>query len=783
MFRKLQTKVTILYTTLFVATFVLLAQAVSPVVSANAVRTTKAELIASRSVFDRIFAMKSRELQGNAELLARDFGFKSAVATLDRSTIDSALDNLRSRRGIDYAFLVTQDGKVTGPGAERLSPSARASLLSALNDEDRASGILQIGDAPCDTISAPVLAPQPMGWLVVASRLDRPQMSELEHLSAIPLQARLLHRDAGGVWRDLDRPQTADAPALDAFVRNRINGGIGVPEQFTAPSGRSLALVSNVKSLESSGETLLLLRYPMERALAPYTPLLLALTGLGALSLLVLVAGSWMLARSITRPVALLDSAVSRLGEGVRAEVHIPSNDEIGRLAGNFNTMSAAILEREQRITEMALHDAESGLPNRTALEAEIGRVRALHDGRSVVVAAIALDRLDVLRNAIGYPMVSKLLEALAIKATQLAPGALCTRVSTGRLGLCAAVENAEAALHLAERLAGGLNGPLALGVGRLDVSVTLGLVTIQSGDGAYSGDHLVEQANIAADQAQAAHKLLAVFDEAAYGDPAQNLSLMSELSDARSNGELSLYYQPKYDLRTGRLSGFEALCRWRHATRGLISPDLFVVMAEETGNIERLTEWVLDRALQDQATFRAAGFDLPIAINLSGRMVGDMNFAQRAVAAIRAAQGLIAVEITETAVISNPEISLSVIELFETHGVPISIDDYGSGLSSLAYLKRIRAHELKIDKAFVLLIDQNPRDRLLVKSTIDLAHGLGMKVVAEGVETAEALALLAGMGCDYAQGYHIARPMPVSEALTFLANFEVAPDAQARSA
>ena len=295
--------------------------------------------------------------------------------------------------------------------------------------------------------------------------------------------------------------------------------------------------------------------------------------------------------------------------------------------------------------------------------------------------------------------------------------------------------------------------------------------------------NRVVEHANIAVDQAQAAHQRLTAFDEAAYGDPIRNLSLMSELAAARHNGELTLFYQPKLDMRSGRISGVEALCRWRHGTRGPISPDLFIVMAEETGNIEALTDWVLQTALQDQHQLRAAGIDLPIAVNLSGRMVGDRAFADRALRVIRGMEGRISFEITETAVIANPEDALAVVALFEESGVPVSIDDYGSGLSSLAYLKRIRAQELKIDKAFVLLIDENPRDRLLVKSTIDLAHGLGMKVVAEGVETAEAIALLAGMGCDYAQGYHIARPMPIEDVISFLDDFETPKRDHARTA
>ena len=392
---------------------------------------------------------------------------------------------------------------------------------------------------------------------------------------------------------------------------------------------------------------------------------------------------------------------------------------------------------------------------------------------------ALAINRLDVLRHAIGYQMLAELVGAVGDEIRRLQPGALCARVSTGRLALAVPVRSRAAARDVAETLLEGLAGRFEVGGAVVDVSLTVGLFTAAPDDAIIPDNRVVEHANIAIDQAQAAHQRLAAFDEQAYGDPARNLSLMSELAAARTNGELSLFYQPKHDLRTGQIAGLEALCRWRHATRGPISPDLFIVLAEETGNIEGLTEWVLERALVDQQALRAAGFDLPVSINLSGSMLGVRAFAERALNAIRFAGGKIIMEITETAVIANPEEGLRVLRMFEQAGVPISIDDYGSGLSSLAYLKRIQAQELKIDKAFVLLIDQSPRDRLLVKSTVDLAHGLGMRVVAEGVETAEALALLAAMGCDYAQGYHIARPMKLEDVLSYLQGFGTRPQAR----
>jgi EAL domain-containing protein (putative c-di-GMP-specific phosphodiesterase class I) len=213
-----------------------------------------------------------------------------------------------------------------------------------------------------------------------------------------------------------------------------------------------------------------------------------------------------------------------------------------------------------------------------------------------------------------------------------------------------------------------------------------------------------------------------------------------------------------------------EALARWRHPVRGGVAPDEFIPLAEQTGHIRTLTEHVMALAIAQQAALSAAGHDLAMSVNVSGRLVGDPEFAEEVLMMTGAAVGEICLEITETAVIDNPALALQMIDRFASAGLKISIDDYGSGLSSLAYLKQIRAHELKIDKAFIIGMAEGQKDALLVRSTIDLAHSLGLKVTAEGVETASAHALLAGMGCDLAQGYLIARPMPLEALVAFLA-------------
>ncbi|WP_409605397.1 putative bifunctional diguanylate cyclase/phosphodiesterase [Brevundimonas sp.] len=412
----------------------------------------------------------------------------------------------------------------------------------------------------------------------------------------------------------------------------------------------------------------------------------------------------------------------------------------------------AAPHDHDARLAHMALHDQETGLVNRLSLE------RLAAAGPPAYVILFGVDRFEVLRNAIGYDSMASLLTTLGHRLSGLTGRAAVARVGAGVLGLVLRADDDEDAVRMAARICEAAQAPVILNGAPVDIALTAGVA--RTGAASRSVGSALDRAAIAVDQARAAHRRAGLFDAVRYGDPAGNLSLISELMAALDNGEFSLNYQPKYDFRAEGVTAVEALARWTHPRRGFVSPELFVAMAEETGHIRPLTEWVIHQAIRDQAHLRRAGHDLMMSVNISGRLLSDESFADFALAAVDQSGARLCFEITETAVVGNPEMALHILDRFADAGISVSLDDYGSGLSSLTYLKQIRADELKIDKSFILGLDDSARDGLLVKSTIDLAHGLGMKVTAEGVETPTALALLRGMGCDMAQGYLIGRPV-----------------------
>ena len=238
-----------------------------------------------------------------------------------------------------------------------------------------------------------------------------------------------------------------------------------------------------------------------------------------------------------------------------------------------------------------------------------------------------------------------------------------------------------------------------------------------------------------------------------------------ADLDAAVAAGQFRLFYQPKVCARTGQTISVEALIRWFHPLQGLISPAQFIPFAERTGRMRVLTDWVLGQAVLDQPRF-----GVPVYVNISGPLLCDANFIDGALEIIKGLESNIGFEITETAVIQDPEHALAQLARLVDAKVNIAIDDYGVGVSSLTYLKQLPANELKIDQAFIRDISRSNRDPLLVRSTIDLAHALDMRVTAEGVEDAAAHALLRVMGCDYIQGYLTGRPMPAEQLEEFLA-------------
>jgi diguanylate cyclase len=384
------------------------------------------------------------------------------------------------------------------------------------------------------------------------------------------------------------------------------------------------------------------------------------------------------------------------------------------------------------------------------------------------ILCLVEIANFAMLRRHLGRPRADKLALDVARRINALCPDLRIATVGRSIVELAFERDTPEAAAADIDRLRKSFLRSLDLEGERYQLQMNFGVAAAPSSES--DEVRLAEAAETALDQARTEGRVV-MLDLSRADLAFDKLTLMRELPRAIANGEMFLQYQPKVHVRRQEIASAEALVRWQHPVRGLILPGDFISVAEQAGEIGVLTLWTLKQVIHDQKLLAADGHDLPLFLNISGVLLADAAFVAEASDIITASGAKIGFEITETSVIRDPESAIRHLQAFADIGVSLAIDDYGAGLSSLAYLKQLPARELKIDKMFVMQLTSSNRDPLIVRSTIDLAHALEMEVTAEGVETPSALALLSVMGCDMVQGYLISRPLGIDAFRTYLAD------------
>jgi len=382
--------------------------------------------------------------------------------------------------------------------------------------------------------------------------------------------------------------------------------------------------------------------------------------------------------------------------------------------------------------------------------------------GRGMTVAILDIDGFTQINEVLGHANGDRFLRHVA----GIIDGAVGETGSTARIGadqfaIARSTDALPSTNALLDRVRARLLDELELDGVTVTAEITVGCA---DGDATVGAAELLRRAGVACRTAKQSNAPQLTYDPSQEGFDADRLTLVAELRHAIDDGQLVLHYQPKVGAADGTVTSVEALVRWQHPVRGLLPPGAFVPAAESTELIIGLTDWVVDQACAQAATWRAQGMALPIAVNVSARCLRDHEFADRMLAALQRHQvtsDLITIEITETAVISDPERAAATQRRLAERGMGVAIDDFGVGYTSLAHLDHLPISELKIDREFVAHMTRGADGDAVVRAVVSLGHGLGMTVVAEGVEDDATLALLAEIGCDIAQGYAIARPAP----------------------
>jgi diguanylate cyclase (GGDEF)-like protein len=422
-----------------------------------------------------------------------------------------------------------------------------------------------------------------------------------------------------------------------------------------------------------------------------------------------------------------------------------------------------------------ALHDPLTELPNRALFSERIQY--ALYDAhdesREVAVLLMDLDRFKEINDTLGHHCGDLLLQELGARLkTALRESDTVARLGGDEFGiLLPSIPDRRVVNEVVERIRSAVEEPFNLQGLPLAMETSIG-VSIYPDHGG-DVDTLMQRADVAMYQAKSKNSLYEIYDEQQDEYDPQRLTLVGELRRALDDDELVVFYQPKAILGSGTVDSVEALVRWKHPERGLLAPDEFIPLAEHTGLIQPLTLYVLDRAMKQCRDWRDNGMNIGIAVNMAMRNLLDLSFPDRVAELLdkwRLAPGSLELEITENTIMADPFRAMQVLRRLNEMGVKLSIDDFGTGYSSLAYLKRLPVDAVKIDKSFVLGMSDDDNDGAIVRSTIDLARNLGLHVVAEGVETSEIWSELRDLGCDFAQGYLLSRPLPAEDLTAWLA-------------
>ncbi len=438
-------------------------------------------------------------------------------------------------------------------------------------------------------------------------------------------------------------------------------------------------------------------------------------------------------------------------------------------VVGMYNSIS-----RGARSEHAARHDSLTGLPNRAAFhEAVISAVR--DECVPAAILLIDLDRFKEVNDTLGHRCGDLLLVQVAQRfREEIGDEGQIARLGGDEFAIVCPDCGRDGAVGLAQRIAQSLRRPFELEPMVVDAQASIGIALFpEHGSGV---EALLQKADVAMYRAKQTATDLAVYDERHDHHSPAKLALTAELRTAVETDEVVVWYQPELDLRSGEVLSVEALVRWQHPNLGMLSPSSFVQMAEQTNLIKPLTHRVIEIALAQVSEWSAVGLDLVVAVNISPKVLVDRSFAAHIVDALQLAgvpARQLKLEVTESALMSDPVSARAVLEELHDVGVGISIDDFGTGYSSLSYLANLPVSEVKIDRSFVCRMVKGSGERIIVTSTIDLAHHLGMLAVAEGVEDCALLPELSALGCDAAQGFGIGRPASGADLTAWLLNFD----------
>ena len=713
-------------------------------------------------VFERFMELRWRRIQYGLNWLTNDSDFREAAINGSPSLIQRALVEFESSLRGSELFVLDLNGMILTSTLKGLPPEHAFPYTKALKLARRGSQTMLIGvleGRPYMMVQGVVLAPLPVVRVVSAMPMDDVFARELSSLSNLEVSFLTVKQGESGMLNGT-QPDWMSASIIEFVHEHDPGSKIHYSEiQGKRYLGQLLQLANSGDP--QNGQVMAVLQSPLDQTMQAFDSLdrKFLLISLGAL--LASLLGALWLARAVSRPVSLLAEAAQRIGRGnYETPVQLKRRDELGFLAKAINAMQSGIAVREKQLAHNALHDPLTDLPNRTLAMERLGS--AISARRSVVLIYLGIENYRVINESFG-PGGGELImrESAHVMLDTLRERDTAARITGNEFLLLLESTQIDAGVAMADRLYALLKRPLSIDGHEVSLEVYMGIAVYPLNG--QNAEELINRAAIARRDAATLPGYLQVYQQDRDLAHQRQIQLIRDLRSAASEGQLLLHYQPKLDIRSGHVRQAEALLRWQHPELGMISPAEFIPLAERTGSMFLLTGWVMEEGIRQLAEWSHKGLHLQLSLNISAEdLHGDnlLKTVERLLKRYQLSAEQLIFEITESTAMRDPEHSLSVLEKLRDGGISLSVDDFGTGYSSLAHLKRLPVQELKIDQSFIRNLDETSEDAVIVRSTIEMSHNLGLKVVAEGVEHQHTLELLERWHCDTAQGYLISRPM-----------------------
>jgi len=724
-------------------------------------------LTTAKTIFTELFDRRLAYLSAFAETAAKDYGLKEVFNDDTRSLL-FALNNHRKRINADLAMTISSKGIINAQlqkyfvnGSEKIRQGIERKTdfrFPDWLDTGQAAHLYMIDDALYQLSLSPVtVGTKTLGWVAFGFQIDHRLADEFMSITGLNTDFVVKYDD---MWRLISTSQH------DANYNAALNLAVQVIEGKAPDTYISTHSLITEFDQQELGVAMHGLRANFVALLQKqwWRFLILAI-----LTLLVSLTSAYFIAASISKPIKRLVAQAKVIASGdYQQTVTLNDKNEIGQLADEFNHMQSAVLQREEAIMHLANHDPLTNLPNRNMLNKVLSELTAQQ--QHFIILHLNLSRLKDVNDTLGHDVGDEVIKELAKRLQSL-----CQASNFQLLVHLGADEFILLAEHLdindtIAQLQAELESTFDYQGISLQLQVRVGVAICP--DHSADAKLLLQRADTALHHTRETGKLVQTYHPDLDVNTVERLNLINDLKQAIPAGELELHFQPKLCLKTNIVTHVEALVRWQHPSLGMIPPDNFIHIAEQTGQIKALTRWVFTTALAQYNTWQTLGIDLNIAVNISAENLKECDFHQFICQALMAANvppEKVTLEVTESSVVEDPEAAIKLLGQFKNHGMKISIDDYGTGYSSLAQLKQLPVHELKIDKSFIQRLEHDEDDQIIARSTIELAHNMGLHVVAEGIEDEFSLNWLAEHHCELGQGYYICKPKPAIELTPWL--------------